>query len=384
MVTQPRKPRVLLFSQRNIFGKEMFRCPHYEFENLISQIDSVEVVAPKANPSRLRYKIARQIRYHAPFSPNPGVQRVDVKQHYDLFMAVCGVPTDLLMINAAFSHWRDVCKSSVCLIDEFWATRIASYDSFLRIFEKFDVVMLYYSQTVKPLSEHIGSKCFFLPPGIDTAFFCPYPDQPSRVVDVYSIGRRGERTHQQLLRMVAENGLFYLHDSIAGNQAIDATEHRALFANIAKRSRYFIVNPGLIDRPDIRGNQIEISNRYFEGAASGAILLGERANNGQSEKLFDWPDALIHLPYNSSEINTVMNELDQQPERQERIRRTNVVQSLLRHDWAYRWEAVLKSVGLEPMPELLQRKEHLQNLAEAVLQNETTRDSSERDKSVTV
>lgn len=116
------------------------------------------------------------------------------------------------------------------------------------------------------------------------------------------------------------------------------------------------------------------------------ILVGERPDNEVFDKLFDWPDALIHLPYNSSDIDKIINELDQQPERQDRIRRTNVAQALMRHDWVYRWEAVLKTVGLEPMPELLQRKERLKNLAEAVLQNETTRtrDASERDKSVTV
>jgi len=166
--------------------------------------------------------------------------------------------------------------------------------------------------------------------------------------------------------MAAEDGLFYLHDSIAGNQAIDSAQHRALFANVAKRSRYFVVNPGLIDRPDIRSKQIEIGNRYFEGAASGTIMVGERPDTAEFERLFDWPDAVIHLPYNSSDIGLIINELDKQPERQEKIRRTNVAQTLLRHDWVYRWEAILNIVGLEPLPQLLVRKERLRNLAQQV------------------
>lgn len=205
-----------------------------------------------------------------------------------------------------------------------------------------------------------------MPPGIDTTLFCPYPDPPQRVIDVCSIGRRSAITHQRLLRMASENGLFYLHDSIAGDRAIHSAEHRALLANVSKRSRYFIVNPALIDRSEIRGNQMEMGNRYFEGAASGTIMLGERPDNREFDGLFDWPDALIHLPYDSSDIDRIINELDAQPERQARIRRSNVVQSLMRHDWVYRWEAVLKAVGLEPTVELLQRKERLSRLAEAV------------------
>ena len=228
--------------------------------------------------------------------------------------------------------------------------------------------MLYYSQTVKPLSQIIGRRCIFLPPGVDAILFCPYPAPPKRVIDVYSIGRRSEITHQRLLRMVRENGLFYLHDSIGGNQAINSKEHRALLANVAKRSRYYIVNPGKIDEPQTRGNQIETSNRYFEGAASGAIMVGERPQNEEFERLFDSPDAVTRLPYDSDDIDVVIKDLDGDPERQDRIRRTGVVQALMRHDWVYRWEAILKTVGLEPMQGMLERKDRLRKLAEVVSQ----------------
>lgn len=365
MATQAHQPRILVFSQRNIFTKALFRCALYEFEDTISQIDSVEVLAPQCDLFSSRHEIAKRVAFHAPIALNPGIKRTPAKGHYDLFLAICGAPADLLMVNAV-NNWREVCETSVCLIDELWAREMPDYRYFLRILEEFDFVFLYYSQSVKTLSGRIGSKCVFLPPGVNTILFCPYPDPPKRVVDVYSIGRRSGITHRRLLRMVAENGLFYLHDSIAGDHAINQTEHRALFANVAKRSRYFIVNPGLIDRPEKRGNQIEIGNRYFEGAASGAVMVGERPNNEEFERLFDWPDALIHLPYDSGDIHTIIDELDRQPDRQDRIRRTNVTQALMRHDWVYRWEAILKTVGLEPKPQLLQRKERLRNLAEAI------------------
>jgi hypothetical protein len=170
--------------------------------------------------------------------------------------------------------------------------------------------------------------------------------------------------------MVEERGTFYLYDSMEGNEAIlpiNPVEHRSLFANIAKRSKYFIVNPGLIDRPDIRGSQIEIGSRYFEGVSAGVIMVGVAPNNGEFERLFDWPDAVVPLPYGSDRIAALIDDLEGQPEKQERIRRMNVVQALARHDWAYRWEKILENVGLKPMPELLQRKERLSNLAELAM-----------------
>ncbi|HWZ99324.1 MAG TPA: glycosyltransferase [Candidatus Dormibacteraeota bacterium] len=368
MVRESNEPRVLIFSQRNLIRKNPFRCAHFEFEDTISQIDAVELLAPPIDPFSSRQKFAKQIAYHTPIALNPGIKTGPLKRHYDLFLSVCGDPTDLLRINA-IPGWRENCKTAVCLIDEVWVRQMSAYRNFLDMLKKFDFVILYYSQSVKHLNERIGSKCVFMPPGVDAIRFCPYPDPPHRVVDIYSIGRRSEKTHRKLLKMAAENGIFYLHDSVAADQVLSAAEHRALFANVAKRSRYFIVNPGLIDRPDIRGGQIEIGSRYFEATASGTIMVGERPNNGEFEKLFDWPDALIDLPYDSSEIDQAIHQFEKEPEREEKSRRTSVSQSLLRHDWAYRWETILKLAGLEPAPELLQRKDHLRNLAQAALQD---------------
>jgi len=307
--------------------------------------------------------------YHIPITLNPGIRKIRSDAHYEMFFAVCGYLSDLSTIDVAID-WNSCCKTSVCLIDELWAKEITQNRHFFRILKKFDLVVLYYSQTVRPLSERIGSKCIFLPPGVDALLFSPYPKPPRRSIDVYSIGRRSEITHRALLRMAAENELFYLHDSVAGETAIDSGQHRALFANAARRSRYFLVNPGLINEPDKTSKQIEIGNRYFEGAASGTIMIGERPNTEAFKMHFDWPDAVVHLDYDSSEIDRIINDLDSQPERQERIRRMNVVQSLLRHDWAYRWEAILRTIGLEPMQQLLCRKERLHNLARQISSEE--------------
>jgi hypothetical protein len=362
------KPRVLIFSLRNIYGTAHFRCPHFEFEDIICEIDSADLLAPKLDPSSARASFATRLGFHAPVALNPGIQRISPKKRYDILFTICGHPQDLIMFNAV-SNLKDSCAISVCLLDELWVREIPLRRHFLRLLAKFDVVMLYYSQTVKPLSEAIGRRCVFMSPGVDAISFCPYPNPPKRVVDVLSIGRRSQITHQKLLKLVQQDGIFYLHDSIAGIQNLNSKEHRALFANCAKRTRYFIVNPGLIDQPEKRGNQIEIGNRYFEGAASGAIMVGERPDNEYFPTLFDWPEAVTHLPYNSNEIDVVMRDLDRDPERQERIRRTGVSEALKRHDWAYRWERILETVGLQPMPKMQERKDRLRRLAEVVSQH---------------
>ncbi len=361
------KPRTLIFSQRNLATILPFRCAHFEFEDVISQVDNALVLTPRIDPPSWRHAFFKQLAYHVPFKINPGVDRVALSADFDVFLAICGGPNDLLRVQA-IGDWRSRCKKAICLIDEVWAKRVGNYRRYLRMLSQFDLVVLYYSQSVGPVDEVIGEKkCIFLPPGVDTVRFCPYPDPPKRVVDVYSVGRRSAVTHETFLRMAAKGGTFYVHDSTSADQVLNPIEHRILLANISKRSRYFIVNPGLIDRPDVRGNQIEIGNRYFEAAASGTILLGERPRNGEFERLFDWPDALVEMPYNSPNAEKIIEELDAEPDLQARIRRQNAQQALLRHDWAYRWEDILRQVGVAPLPKLEARKQYLKHIAEKIV-----------------
>lgn len=367
---EDRRPRILMFSQRNISPYDAWRSPHYEFEDIVCQLDSVELLAPLPGKwFNRRTRIARTVGIRSNIALNPGISKIRLSSEYDLLFLFCSFPRDLLNFRIEKS-WKDHCKTSICMIDEIWVKQISRQSGYMRILSKFDYIVLYYSQSVKPVSEATGKKCYFLPPGIDAIKFCPYPDPPDRTIDVYSIGRRSEVTHKRLLEMAKENKIFYIYDTLSGGpgglKAIDLKQHRDLFANLAKRSRFYIVNPGLVDCPSQRGNQIEIGNRYFDGAASGCIMIGEVPNNEVYGSLFNWPDAVISLPFGSDQIDTIINDLDKQPDREETMRRNNITQSLRLHDWAYRWEAILKIGGLVPLPNLLKRKEQLEKLAKIV------------------
>jgi hypothetical protein len=363
MEQQNQEPRVLVFSQRNAAKKLPFRCAHFEFEDVIAEVDSVELLAPRFDQSTRRHHYAKQLAYHTPLVLNPGMEQKNFTRSYDLFVAVCGDPTDMLRIDA-IGNWRERCKKTVIVIDELWVTQMAAYGNYLRMLKKFDLVCLYYSQSPGPLNQRIGPRSMYLPPAVDAIRFCPYPNPPQRLVDVYSIGRRSAATHEALLKLAADQGLYYVYDTTSADQVLNPTDHRQLYANTLKRSRYFIVNPGLIDRPDIRGDQIEIGYRYFDGVAAGAINVGERPDNDVFAKLFDWPDPMIDFPYNSPDFAKVIKQVESDPEKEDRMRRANVRQALLLHDWVYRWETILKAVDMKPLPQIAGRKTRLRNLAD--------------------
>jgi hypothetical protein len=204
--------------------------------------------------------------------------------------------------------------------------------------------------TTRSLSDVLERSCHYVPGGVDALRFSPYPDAPERVIDVYSVGRRLDGLHQALLRLAARDGLFYLYDSLqtGGAQAPDHRQHRDLYASTAKRSRFFTVAPGKVDIPEETHGQVEIAYRYYEGLAAGTVMIGQAPDCGPFRETFDWPDAVVHVKPDGSDVADVLAGLAAEPERVRDIGRRNAEQALLRHDWIHRWRRVLDIAGLGP------------------------------------
>lgn len=359
-------PRVCLFSQRHL-QRLVSRCAEYEFEDLICEIDDAELLTPEP---RWRFQFGQKVanrlaRHFSIASLNPGVRKLCLNRKYDLFVAICQFPSDLLSLNAV-KEWRQHCRTSVCWLAELWAGELNKWKGHMNILSQFDYVVIPSSGTVQPVKDVIGQRCVYISAGIDTIRFCPYPNPPVRSIDVYNMGRKSPVTHQALLEMAEHKQIFYIYDTICKMDTLYPAQHRSLLANIAKRSRYFIVNAPKVDCQFETRGQREISYRFFEGAASGTVVIGETGESEAFKEHFDWPDVVIHMPFHSPNIAEILCELDSQPERLERIRKNNVVQCLLRHDWVYRWRAILSLVGLEPRPALVAREQRLKKLAENI------------------
>lgn len=363
---EPSDPRICIFSQRHL-QKLVSRCAEYEFEDLICEVDEAELVVPEPYRSFVvGQKIANRIARHISVaSVNPGLRKLRINRKYDLFVAITESPRDLLSMNA-IEGWSRCCRTSVCWLPEVWPGELHKFKGHLKILSRFDYVVLNCSASVEPVQDAIPSSCCHMPPGIDTARFCPYPDPPVRCIDVYSLGRKSPVTHQALLKMAEQRKIFYIYDTFERMKTFLPRDHRILIANIAKRSRYFVANAPKIDRPSETGGESGLSYRFLEGAASGTVMIGEPRENEEFRKHLDWPDAVIHVPFDAPNIAEILADLDSQPERLEQIRRNNVVQCLLRHDYVYRWKAILDMVGLKPRPALIAREKHLKKLAEMV------------------
>jgi hypothetical protein len=347
---------------RNI-ARHVARCVDYEFEDVISGCDDADVIAPQpATP--VDNRIVREVdRILGRERLIDGAVRVDEK--YDLFFVFCRNAFDLRFVNR-IEGLHENCRQAVCVISELWPSKIPEVREYLQVLRRFDHVFANLQTSVGPIEKATGRPCHFLPLGVDTLRFAPFPNTPPRNIDVYSMGRRPAEEHRALLASAERGEIFYVYDTTADFDVIDPLEHRILLANLIKRSRFFITYPAKFDVPAETGGTQEMGARYFEGAAGGAVMIGMPPRCAAYDDCFDWRDAVISTPRDPAQIACLVAELEAQPTRLAQIRRNNVTNSLRRHDWVYRWRAILDRVGLSVTERMVEREAQLNSAASLV------------------
>ena len=353
------------------FTKKAFQCSMYEAQDVLCETTDVDLVhmKPRARAGfefcqrwqrRLLY---RDISKRLVFA-NPGLERVRITRNYDLFVAVCQNYWDLLYLNTV-EGWKDRCRTSVCWLDELWAVDIPHSQYWLHALNQFDHVFLGCAGTVEALSAALGRPCHWIGAGVDALRFSPYPHPPARIVDVYSIGRGVKAIQEALQRETAEKGMFYIHDTLdaAAVETLDHRQHRQMYATVAKRSRYFTVAPGKVNVPEETGAQVEIGFRYYEGAAAGTVMIGQAPDCASFRERFNWPDAVIEIRPDGSDVIEILAQLNADPDRICEISRRNAAEALLRHDWLHRWKRIFEVVGMSPSSGMATRARQLAELA---------------------
>lgn len=371
-------PRVVLFTHRNRSGQShVSRCVGYEFEDVLRTIDDVHVFAPASDPRGRVKEILRELGLELGLDRQRLGRAIRNNRLYKRFgtgvSAGLQLPDcELFICNVLFAHqllalprddWRARCRYAACWVEEMWRPDVAELGPEIEVLKRFDHVFCSCAGTVEALAERIGRPVTYLPPGVDAVRFSPWPDPWPRSIDVCGVGRRSPVTHAGLLRYANETGGFYFYDTIEGQFLVsNAAEHRLLYSNIVKTSRYFIANRAKFNSTDETEGQEEIGYRFFEGLAGGAVLLGDHPDTEAFREHLGWQDAVIRIPFDCPDIADILEALDREPERLEAIRRRNVDNVLRRHDWLHRWVAILDAFGLSETEAMAARRRRLDDL----------------------
>lgn len=364
----------------------------YEFEDFIryvsaKKLDEIKPEVQKSiETSRRAFKFSKsfirskKLRDLLCRNLIPKSSRVHLDNDTFLFLPTFNHPFELFSLQA-IENWRKRCRHAVCYINEVWETELKSCSYLIELLKDFDYIFIGLNHSVDLLQEMTGRPCAYLPVGVDALRFCAYnKSQITRDIDVCNIGRRSDVTHSALMDLANQEDIFYYYDTISpGRDVKNASkqvtfnvkchqEHRLLLANLLKRSRYFIANRAFANDQSRTGKHHEIPARFFEGTASGTVILGDPPATQIFNDYFDWEDAIIQIPFDAPNIAEVIAELDAQPERLANIRKRNTIHALLRHDWLCRLEAIYSILDLPPSQEMMQRSRRISDLVDHIHQ----------------
>ena len=365
--------KVLLLSQRRISDLVAF-CLSYEFEDnlaAMTRADRFDVRDRAALEfSRRVYKWTRlasgSTKLAGVLAPSPPQLRL--QRDYELFFPIFSNAYQLHAL-AAIPDWRKRCRKAACFITEVWADDIPEY--LIELLSGFDHIFVGLHHCAPQIARIAGRPCSYLPLAVDVERFAPKPEQ-QRSIAVCNIGRRSATTHAALLAGAERERFFYYYDTVAasGSNRKERTfrvdnpeEHRIMIANILQRSRYFIANRSHVNNPEFTAGRDEISARYYEGAAAGAVMVGEAPRTEEFARQFDWPDAVIHVPFDSPDICQILEALDADPARLRAVQNANVREAALRHDWLYRIQAVFDILGIAHTDQMSARANRLRQIA---------------------
>lgn len=416
--------RILVVSQRQVPQKDwVANAVPFEFEDWIAALDQAQVIAPRPRRSRLRDLRAIWMALGSasnrvsptadtPFDgllDSPQVERShrqslknrfknyfknyfknllktllwatplshwiapqfepiaadDLAEEYDLLYCIFSEPWEVFSLRS-LPDWRKRCKFAVCHFVELWPKELDDLALLKQEYAQFDKLYSNTFFTTSEITEITGVSCQYLPLTVDAIKFCPYPNPPERSIDVTYIGRRSTITHDALLNVAQTRNLFYLYDTAKQFRTANHAEHRTLLAMQLKRSRYFFANCSKLDDACSQGRMPEFGWRFFEGLASGAIVLGKTPDTEIFRQYFDWPNAVVSLSFDLPNIAEILTDLDQRDEQLAQARYDSILNALQRYDWLYIWSQILRDFDLATTEKMQQRQCEIDALVERV------------------
>jgi len=370
------KGHLLLLSQRRVADLAAY-CLAYEFEDtfaVVTDAQRIDVTNLHALEfSRRTYKFVRLAsgspKLAALITPHPRI-KVELKQDFELFFPIFNHSYELYSLTM-IPNWRQRCHKAACFINEVWSDSLPGY--LLELLSSFDHVFIGFHHSVKEVARITGRPCTYLPLAADVLRFAPTSRYQPRPIEVCNIGRRSEVTHQALLDYAERQRSFYYYDTVVASGAdlkhrtfrVDnPQEHRRMLATLLKHSCYFIANRSYVNKPEFTKGREEISARFYEGAAAGAVMIGEPPLTNEFKRQFDWPDAVINLPFDSPDVGRILADLNRDPGRLRAIRFNNLREAARRHDWLHRIQVIFDTLGLAHTDNMRVRAQCLDQIAD--------------------
>lgn len=306
-----------------------------DFEDRIAEASDADVI-PVALPSRRATVDALLARRRPP-------SRVSApRAHYDVCVFVAMGP-DWLPSLRLVRNLRSIASRIVVYLFDCWLSDLDVVSKHAATWSLVDDVFVSFSHAVDGYARVLDCNVHYLPQAIDPRWF--RGDRDRRPIDVLSIGRRRESVHQELLRLAQEQDLFYYFQTARAPQAIDLRDNQFLLGRLCQNARLHVSWSVDATNPQRRGESTAITARWFESAASGAVVVGSPPRTAEFARLFPYPEFVRELdPATPADTEAVVMDALARNDRSERQALADHVRNA--HSWSRRWAQIIETCGI--------------------------------------
>jgi hypothetical protein len=151
---------------------------------------------------------------------------------------------------------------------------------------RWDLTITSFTGAVPFLEEQTQRRWFAVPQGVNLHRFHPAAQQ-HRLIDFSAYGRRLRNVHESVKAFCADTGRYYEYTTT--NQLIPGTDPREQYQHYAWRLRHSVFNvcwPVETTNPGRARTFSPITCRWFEAAASGAVVVGQPPSDPGFAEMF--------------------------------------------------------------------------------------------------
>ena len=309
-----------------------------ELAELLAKYFKAEILSPKP---LIETPLSRLIRIHQgrfePLHSNGG----------DVLIVVARSPSDLGMINAIPGCRKKFSKIYGFVTDSYFQP------GFVKETALFDAITVTAYEDVEYPKVRFGIPIHQLYQGADCLNWVPRKLK-NREIDIISFGRTPPSYHTCFSQCFhpASSPYLYLHSPLGNLSGPSVHLERGMLFKLLHRSRISLAFHLYVEPQGDRPRSMMVTSRWLESLLSGCIVAGRRPVSRMADDMLCWPNATVELSENPQCASEELISLLSCNDSLEQQRRTNIFQTLTRHDWRYRIETFCRIMNL-PVPEAL-------------------------------
>jgi hypothetical protein len=235
-------------------------------------------------------------------------------------------------------------KKIVVYLYDAWLRDLDFVRRHRRLWSMVDHVFVSFTHSIEAYSELLECPVHYLPQAVSERWFHPY--RTERPIDVLSIGRRLPDVHRQLLELSRRDDIFYFFQTARLPEAVDLRENQELLGRLCELSKVHVSwSVESTDAVRAEGGG-PITARWFESAASAAVVVGRQPANAEFERLFPYDGFVREVdPASPADVERVVETaIADQSDRDERVALAEHVRTA--HTWKARWREIVAVCAL--------------------------------------